>query len=440
MPKSDPHHRWITLTLAVFAALAALTVTAAVAQAETGSDTGSRSAASSPEKVRSLQQARSAGRPAPRVTRPQTLSLLRSADSGRPAPRATRQARQLGRQLGGLTLDVAAVAASALHSFAAGAAAAVGPNTFGGIPYSVARTVARSAAEMSRQLTGTARVTGATGRFRVHHGVFDTAAFWRPWVPPAGANDPSIKYHAGGPLPIIMVNGTGETQGFNWSVGAPTLANAGYKVYTFNYGSPHPLLPFQSTADIRASARQLDAEIQRVLAETGAPKVVLIGHSQGGGILPAYYINRMNGAATVSHLIGIAPSNHGTNFNSLAGVLRVPVLGAVLRAAVNLFGPAFMQQMDSSRFQREVYRDGDTRAGVVYTTIASRLDAIVTPYTRQVLDGPNVTNLVMQDQYPGFIGGHLNMLVTPQLWDTVLAALGADAQLSVRLRTELAAA
>ena len=26
--------------------------------------------------------------------------------------------------------------------------------------------------------------------------------------------------------------------------------------------------------------------------------VVLIGHSQGGGILPAYYINRMNGAAT----------------------------------------------------------------------------------------------------------------------------------------------
>ena len=46
----------------------------------------------------------------------------------------------------------------------------------------------------------------------------------------------------------------------------------------------------------------------------------------------------------------------------------------------------------------------------------------------------------MQDQYPGFTGGHLNMLVTPQLWDTVLAALGANAQLSDRLRTELAAA
>ncbi|MGK2868184.1 MAG: esterase/lipase family protein [Mycobacterium sp.] len=440
MPRSDPRHCWITLTLAVFAALAALTVSAAVAQAENGSDTGSGSATSAPQKIRPVQKARTAERPAARISRPQTLSLVKSAEAGKPSLQAIRNARQLGRQLRGLTLDVAAVAASAVHSFAAGAATAVGPNTLGGIPYSVARTVARTAAEVSRQLAGTARVVAPTGRFRVPYGVFDTAAFWRPWVPPAGSNDPTIAVSTDRPLPIILVNGTGETQGFNWSVGAPVLANAGYKVYTFNYGSPHPRVPFQSTADIRVSARQLGVEIQRVLAETGAPKVVLIGHSQGGGILPAYYINRMDGAATVSHLIGIAPSNHGTNFNQLAGVLRVPVLGTVLRAAVDLFGPAFMQQMDSSRFQREVYGDGDTRPGVVYTTVASRHDAIVTPYTRQGLVGPNVTNVVIQDRYPGFTGGHLNMLVTPQLWDTVLAALAANAQLSGRVRTELAAA
>ena len=50
-----------------------------------------------------------------------------------------------------------------------------------------------------------------------------------------------------------------------------------------------------------------------MLAETGAPKVILIGHSQGGGILPAYYINNLDGADKVSQLIGIAPSNHGTD-------------------------------------------------------------------------------------------------------------------------------
>jgi hypothetical protein len=58
-----------------------------------------------------------------------------------------------------------------------------------------------------------------------------------PQKPPPGANDPSIKVTPEHPLPIILLNGTTTTQGINWSVGAPVLANAGYKVYTFNYGS-----------------------------------------------------------------------------------------------------------------------------------------------------------------------------------------------------------
>ena len=44
--------------------------------------------------------------------------------------------------------------------------------------------------------------------------------------------------------------------------------------------------------------------------------------------------------------------------------------------------------------------DGDTRAGVLYTTIASMNDEIVTPYTQQALSGPDVTNIVLQDHYP----------------------------------------
>jgi triacylglycerol esterase/lipase EstA (alpha/beta hydrolase family) len=462
MPRSDLRHWWITLALTVFGAFFALGLAGGIARADddTGTGTGNEAASSAtsdsePAEPKSepdteseseqtpattLKGPRPKTRPYNRVTketRPQSLSVVNDVSrsvrlTAHPAklPTPEQAIRQARRQLTGLTRDVAAVVASAVHSFAAGTAAVVGPNTLGGLPYSVARTVQRTAAQVSRQLTGTTRIVATTGRFRVNFGVFDTAAFWRPWKSPAGADDPDIHYRAGGPLPVILINGTTETRGFNWSVGAPVLANAGYKVYTFNYGSPHPSLPFQSSADIRSSARQLDAEVQRVLAATGAPKVVLVGHSQGGGILPSYYINRMDGADKVSHLIGIAPSNHGTDFNSLAGVLRVPVLGAVLRSVVNVFGPAFMQQMDSSPFQREVYGDGDTRPGVVYTTIASNHDEIVTPYTRQALDGPNVTNIVMQDQYPGYTAGHLGMLVTPQLWDTVLAALAVDTQVT----------
>jgi triacylglycerol esterase/lipase EstA (alpha/beta hydrolase family) len=213
-------------------------------------------------------------------------------------------------------------------------------------------------------------------------------------------------------------------------VGAPVLANAGYKVYTFNYGNitHDPNSPIQATADIRQSGLQLAAEVDKVLAETGAPKVILIGHSQGGGILPVYYINDLGGADKVSQLIGIAPSNHGTNVDGLIGLQDLPILGPLLTAIANSFGQALEQQSLGSPFQQEVYGNGDTRPGVLYTTIASTNDEVVTPYTQQALNGPNVTNIVLQDLYPGLPAGHLGVVLSPQVWSVVLNALASNPQ------------
>jgi pimeloyl-ACP methyl ester carboxylesterase len=230
------------------------------------------------------------------------------------------------------------------------------------------------------------------------------------------------------PLPIILLNGTTGTQGANWGVGAPVLANAGYKVYTFNYGNvtSDPNYPIQATDDIRRSAEELAAEVDRVLLETGAPKVILIGHSQGGGILPAYYINNLDGADKVSQLIGLAPSNHGTDAAGLNGLRRLPIFGPIVDAIANSFGPALLQQTIDSEFQQEVYGNGDTRPGVLYTMIASTHDEVVTPYTQQALDGPNVTNIVIQDLYPGLPVGHLGVVLSPQVWSVVLDALASN--------------
>jgi triacylglycerol esterase/lipase EstA (alpha/beta hydrolase family) len=230
------------------------------------------------------------------------------------------------------------------------------------------------------------------------------------------------------PLPIILINGTTATQGANWSVGAPVLANAGYKVYTFNYGNTtaDPSFPIQSIADIRQSGLELAAEVDKVLAETGAPKVILIGHSQGGGILPVYYINELGGAAKVSQLIGISPSNHGTDFNQLIALQSFPIFGQLFVGIADAIAPALYQQALGSPFQQEVYGNGDTRPGVLYTTIASVNDEVVTPYTQQALTGPNVTNIVLQDRYPGLVIGHANIITSPQALAVVLDALAGN--------------
>jgi pimeloyl-ACP methyl ester carboxylesterase len=334
------------------------------------------------------------------------------------------------RQLIGLISDVGTVAASAVYTVANTFAQAFGPNSFLGVPYALATAVANSAAAVGRTLIGAPLGSASTGPFPVNYGIIDGLTFFNPQQPPPGANDPSITVTAEHPLPIILLNATITTQGENWGVGAPVLANAGYKVYTFNYGNitNDPNFPIQATDDIRQSGLELAAEVDRVLAETGAPKVILIGHSQGGGILPVYYINNLDGADKVSQLIGIAPSNHGTDVDGLIGFQDLPILGPLIAATVNIFGLAFEQQALGSPFQQEVYGNGDTRPGVLYTTIASMNDELVTPYTQQALDGPNVTNIVLQDLYPGLPAGHLGVVLSPQVWSVVLTALASNPQ------------
>ncbi|MCV7422906.1 alpha/beta fold hydrolase [Mycobacterium yunnanensis] len=336
-------------------------------------------------------------------------------------------APRLDRQLAGLAVDVATVTVSAVHTAATVVAHAFGPSSFLGVPYLLAVSVANAAAAVGRTLVG-ASPTPPTGRFAVDYGILDGLAFFTPTRPPAGANDSSITVTPEHPLPVILLNGTVGTQGVNWSVGAPVLANAGYKVYSFNYGNitADPNFPVQSLGDIRQSGRELAAEVDRVLAETGAPKVILVGHSQGGGILPVYYVNELGGAAKVSQIIGLAPSNHGTDFNQLNGLTSIPILGALFTAVTNAIAPALLQQAVGSPFQQEVYGDGDTRPGVLYTTIASVNDEVVTPYTQQALHGPGVTNVVLQDRYPGLVVGHANIFLSPQVMEAVLDALAAN--------------
>ena len=335
---------------------------------------------------------------------------------------------QLVHQILGATTDLSMLAASLVNNVAAAAAVTIGPKPFWGVPYHVATDIAGTAATIAQLVTGEPLNAISGAPLPVTYGILNVLAFFDPAKSPAGANDPSITVTAAHPLPIILLNGTTATQGTNWSVGAAVLANAGYKVYSFNYGNTtsDPNFPIQATGDIAKSAQQLSAKVDEVLAATGAPKVILIGHSQGGGILPEYYLNVLGGADKVSQLIGIAPSNHGTDVDGLAYVKDIPVVGSLVFGLINLFGAGWTQQAIGSKLQQEFYSDGDTRPGVLYTTISSTTDWVVTPYTQQALVGPNVTNIVLQDQHPGLLASHIAIVAAPQTWTAVLGALAAN--------------
>ncbi|MFH9739682.1 esterase/lipase family protein [Streptomyces roseolus] len=221
-----------------------------------------------------------------------------------------------------------------------------------------------------------------------------TAAAQAADAPSRGWNDWSCKPSAAHPRPVVLVHGTLGNSVDNWLALAPYLVNRGYCVYSLDYGRLPNVPFFHGLGPIERSAGQLDAFIDRVLAATGAPEADLVGHSQGG-MMPRWYLKFLGGAEKVNALVGIAPDNHGTTLLGLTKLLpHFPGAEDLIKAST----PGLADQIAGSAFLTRLNEGGDTVPGVRYHVIATKYDQVVTPYRTQFLDGPNVTNVLIQDK------------------------------------------
>lgn len=238
--------------------------------------------------------------------------------------------------------------------------------------------------------------------------------------PPPGANPSSCHPSAQHPYPVILVHGTFENRLDNWAELSPELASLGYCVYALDYGANQYTAGFfYGLAHVAASAGQFANYVQQVLAATGASQVDIVGHSQGG-MMPRYYLKFLRGANYVHALIGLAPSNHGTTVDGIGSL-----------AQQTGFAQAFLpgrcdscyDQLAGSPFMTTLNSGGDTVPGVQYTVIETRYDEVVTPYTSAFLKGPNVTNILVQNQCPLDVSDHIGLASDPVALHDVRNAL-----------------
>jgi triacylglycerol esterase/lipase EstA (alpha/beta hydrolase family) len=248
------------------------------------------------------------------------------------------------------------------------------------------------------------------------------STFNSPTVSPPGANNWSCKPTAAHPYPVVLVHGTLANMDDNWQAASPILANHGYCVFAFNYGGASPTDDFQGTGDIATSAGQLASFVSEVLAATGASKVDLVGHSQGG-MMPRYYISFLGGASKVDKLVALAPSNYGTTLDGLTVLGDTLGLLAPVNSVLSTTCEACVEQEEGSSFLATLNAD-PTVSGVSYTVIESRDDEVVTPYTNAFLPaGPNVTNITLQNQCPLDESDHLEIANDPVAMADMLNAL-----------------
>jgi triacylglycerol esterase/lipase EstA (alpha/beta hydrolase family) len=257
----------------------------------------------------------------------------------------------------------------------------------------------------------------------IYNGIYGYAHV-SPTDSPPGANDWSCKPSAAHPDPVILVHGTFGDMSDSWQALSPLLYNHGYCVFALNYGSYNGSGAFgiYATGPIEDSAAQLEAFVNRVLAATGASKVDLVGHSQGG-MMPRYYIKHDGGDATVHTLVGLAPSNHGTTLDGIFTLAsHFPGSDAFLADC-----PACKEQEAGSPFITDLNAGGETSPNVNYTVIESANDEVVTPYTSAFLArASNVTNILLQDQCSLDQGEHLSMPYDHIADADVLTALDPD--------------
>ncbi|BFV59841.1 alpha/beta fold hydrolase [Kitasatospora sp. CMC57] len=242
----------------------------------------------------------------------------------------------------------------------------------------------------------------------------------------AGANDWSCKPTAQHPNPVILLPGTFANIGANFVRLSPRLKNNGYCVFALNYGfTALSLDRVGGLGSITASAVELDGFVNRVRTATGAAKVDVVGHSQGGSV-PIWWIKKMGGAPKVAHYVGLAPSSHGTTLNGIVELAdQLNLLGFATGVSQVAQFPGVLDQQVYSDYTKQLWSDGNTvPAGPKYTVIATRYDEVVTPYSSQVLSGSNVTNTVLQDKCWFDRVGHVGLFDDEPTMELTLNALG----------------
>ncbi|GGF12928.1 lipase [Williamsia phyllosphaerae] len=226
-----------------------------------------------------------------------------------------------------------------------------------------------------------------------------------PDAAPPRANDFRCRPNAAHPRPVLLLHGTDSSAYSDFGEIAPMLARRGFCVFAINYGGRPSTTSF-GTEDVRRSGRQVAEFIPRVLAATGASMLDIIGYSQGANI-GRYVIADLGAAKQVRRWIGLAAPSYGSVFYGLAPLARIP--GLVAAVGPDTVSTALVQQIAGSEFIRRLNRGGDTVAGVDYTTIGSRYDEVIQPYTNIALRSRGATNILVSDRCAADMVGHFGM-------------------------------
>lgn len=198
---------------------------------------------------------------------------------------------------------------------------------------------------------------------------------------------------AGSGMPIVLVPGFACNRGY-WLSFAKWLSAAGQgPVYAV---SLEPLF-----GSIDENARRLGERVEAICAATRSQRVILIGHSMGGGVARAWL--HAGGAARIERIIALGSPHRGT----------------VLTKGIEFLGENLRQMSVGSAWTQALNAHEQRPCPVPITAIVTPHDSIVAPQDSCYLRYPNARNITL----PGI--GHLEMVLSRPVFEATLRELQA---------------
>jgi triacylglycerol esterase/lipase EstA (alpha/beta hydrolase family) len=173
----------------------------------------------------------------------------------------------------------------------------------------------------------------------------------------------STPAHAASHDPIIFVHGlSGSASGWDdWVADFEADGYSSSELFAWSY---------DWTQSNVTTASQLATEVKSVLAQTGASKVDIVGHSMGT-LSSRYFLKNLGGTSYVDHFVSVAGVNHGTSIASLCGWLYT----------------SCKEMQTGSSFLTALNSGDETPGSVSYAAYWSDCDEAINPDTSAELSG-----------------------------------------------------
>ncbi|GAB3862446.1 hypothetical protein GCM10029963_68650 [Micromonospora andamanensis] len=205
------------------------------------------------------------------------------------------------------------------------------------------------------------------------------------------ATDASLRALAGA-NPVIVVGGLSGIAAVYEPLAARLRAD-GYRVWIYQ-------LPNLGLGDITASAAGLRGYVGQVRSATGAAKVDLVAHSEGG-LVSRYYIKSLGGGDAVERYVSLGTPQYGTYVANIVAFLGLGSCAGVVACQQMTIGSSFLTALNAG---------DDTPDPVRWTTVRTWQDELVRPVDNAVLaDG--ATNVLIQSRCPLRVVGHLGLVL-----------------------------